>query len=134
MAESFEVSTFIPGVSAERVYRAWLDSREHGNFTGGEAVIEPVVGGRFTAWDGYIQGTTIDLDPGRRIVQAWRTTEFPPGSPDSRLEVVFEEAGDGTRVTLLHTEIPDGQGEDYRRGWDEHYFQPMRVYFAGLRS
>jgi activator of HSP90 ATPase len=132
MTEFFEVYTFIPGVTAERIYRAWLDSKEHGDFTGGEAEIDPQIGGRFTAWDGYIQGTNLILEPGRRIVQAWRTTEFPIGSPDSRLELVLEDNPEGVRVTLLHSDIPDGQGEDYRQGWDDHYFKPMLGYFSKL--
>jgi uncharacterized protein YndB with AHSA1/START domain len=134
MTEFFEVYTFIPGVAAERVYRAWLDSKEHRDFTGGEAEIDPRVGGQFTAWDGYIQGTTLILDPGKRIIQAWRTTEFPPESPDSRLEVVLEDEQDGARITLLHSDIPDGQGENYRQGWDDHYFTPMLAYFAEIKA
>jgi uncharacterized protein YndB with AHSA1/START domain len=134
LAESFEVFTFIPGVPAERVYRAWLDSQAHGDFTGAKAEIDPNVGGRFTAWDGYIEGTTLALEPYRRILQAWRTTEFPPGDPDSRLEILFEDENGGTRVTLLHSEIPEGQGESYRQGWDESYFEPMQGYFAELAN
>jgi uncharacterized protein YndB with AHSA1/START domain len=134
MTESFEISTFIPGVSAERIYRAWLDSQEHGDFSGGEAEITPEVGGQFTAWDSYIQGTTLELEPNRRIVQAWRTTEFPPGSPNSRLEILLDGEQGGTRVTLIHSEIPDGQGDDYCRGWDEHYFRPMQAYFTTNRT
>jgi uncharacterized protein YndB with AHSA1/START domain len=130
MAESFEVSTFIPGVSAERVYRAWLDSKEHGDFTGGEAEVDTRVGGRFTAWDGYIQGTTLALEPDRRIVQSWRTTEFPAESPDSHLEVMLADEEGGVQLTLVHSEIPDGQGDSYRQGWEEHYFKPMQEYFT----
>ena len=69
------------------------------------------------------------MEPNRRIVQSWRTTEFPPESPDSHLEIVLEELEEGTRFTLYHTELPDGQGEQYREGWEEHYFAGMREYF-----
>jgi len=24
---------------------------------------------------------------------------------------------EGTKITLIHTDIPDGQGEGYRKGW-----------------
>ncbi len=69
-------------VPPKRLYRAWLDSEEHGAFTGGEAEIDPVPGGAFSAWDGYISGTTLVLDPPRRIEQAWRTIDFPPDAPE----------------------------------------------------
>ena len=125
--ESFRLSTVIPA-SAERLYNAWLDSREHSAFTGGPATIEPGVGGQFTAWDGYITGTTLELAPGRRIVQSWRTTQFSAEDPDSRLEITFEPAENGTRVVLDHTNAPIGQG--YEEGWQTHYFTPMQAYFG----
>jgi uncharacterized protein YndB with AHSA1/START domain len=130
--ESVELAWTLP-VPPGDIYRAWLDSEAHGQFTGGAASVAPGVGGQFTAWDGYIRGTTLELEPDKRIVQAWRTTEFPSGSADSRLELHLEKAEEGTRVTLRHTEIPEGQGETYRRGWDEFYIQPMTRYF-GARS
>ena len=129
MPESIEVSTHLP-VSPKRIYEAWLDSQEHAAFTGGAAVIDPKIGGKHTAWDGYIQGTTLELEPYRRIVQTWRTGEVSPDSPDSRLEVLLEEAKGGTQLTLRHTNIPDGQGKSYESGWVENYFEPMRKYFS----
>ena len=131
MSEKLSMSTVL-AATPQRVFRAWLDSREHGAFTGGAAEIDARVGGRFSAWDGYIEGTTLELEPPRRIVQFWRTTEFPEGSPDSRLEVLLEEVPEGARLTLVHTEIPDGQSESYRQGWEDYYFAPMRKYFRSL--
>jgi uncharacterized protein YndB with AHSA1/START domain len=129
MSESLKVSTVLPA-SPEKVYTAWLDSEAHGRFTGGKAEIDPTVGGAFTAWDGYIQGVTLELEPFRRILQSWRTDDFPAGSPDSRLEVLLEAVEGGTRITLVHTEIPDGQSAEYKQGWLDYYFAPMGEYFS----
>ena len=129
MSESFEVSTVLPA-SAERIYQAWLSSDEHAAFIGSSAEIDAAVGGAFSMWDGYIEGVNEELVPNRRIVQSWRTTEFPPESPDSRLEIVLEKVEEGTRLTLSHTELPEGQGKQYREGWEEHYFEGMREYFS----
>ncbi|HRG94997.1 MAG TPA: SRPBCC domain-containing protein [Polyangiaceae bacterium] len=115
----------------ERVFDAWMSGAEHGAFTGGGATVEPRVGGRHTAWDGYIEGTTLELARPLRIVQTWRTTEFPAGAADSRLELSLRPYAGGTELTLQHTGIPRGQGAKYRRGWEEHYFAPMRAYFSG---
>jgi activator of HSP90 ATPase len=35
----------------------------------------------------------------------------------------------GTRVTIIHSEIPAGQGEGYKKGWKDFYFKPMKKYF-----
>jgi activator of HSP90 ATPase len=129
MVESLNLSTVLPG-EPEKIYKAWLDSKEHSAFTGSPAEIDGRGGGKFTAWDGYIEGTTLELQPFKRILQAWRTTEFPEASPDSLLEVLFEPAAQGTKLTLVHTNIPDGQSEDYREGWEDFYFAPMQKYFG----
>ena len=128
MTERIEVSEVLP-VKQKNLYEAWLDSDKHTAFTGSPAVIDKRVGGRFTAWDGYISGTTITVEPFSRIIQTWRTTEFPEDAPDSEIEVVFEEVPEGTKITLIHTDIPDGQGEGYRKGWIDFYFTPMKQYF-----
>ena len=122
----------ILAASRERLYDAWLDADDHAAFTGAPATSEPGVGGHHTAHGGYIKGRHVELTPGRRIVQSWRTTDFPSEAPDSRLELLFEARGDGseTTVTLIHTEIPEGQGAKYQSGWGELYFEPMRAYFA----
>jgi hypothetical protein len=44
------------------VYRAWLDSAGHTAFTGAQAEVQAQVGGRFTAWDGYIEGRTLQME------------------------------------------------------------------------
>ena len=129
MAERIEVSDVLP-VKQRNLYEAWLDSGKHSAFTGSPAVIDRRVGGTFTAWDGYISGTTISAEPFGRIVQTWRTTEFPDDAPDSEIEVLFDEVKEGTRITLIHTNIPDGQGENYKQGWIDFYFTPMKDYFT----
>lgn len=133
MAEALNMSTDLPA-APETVYTAWLDSAEHSAFTGSPAQIDNQAGGRFTAWDNYIEGTTLELHPFKRILQSWRTTEFPESSPDSLLEVLFEPSDSGTRLTLNHTNIPDGQSENYRQGWEDYYFAPMFEYFSEVHA
>ena len=55
--------------SPKRVYDAMLSAKQHSAFTGAKATCNPKVGGRFTAWDGYISGKILELKPGKRIVQ-----------------------------------------------------------------
>lgn len=101
--------------------------------TGSEARVSARVGGRFSAWDGYILGTTLELEPHSKIVQAWRTTEFPDDAPDSRLVIELAPVRGGTRITLTHSDVPPGQEADYKRGWVDFYFKPMKQYFKAKR-
>lgn len=115
--------------TAEKIYTAWLNSEGHTKMTGGVAIISDTVGGKFTAWDGYIQGKNIQLELNKRILQSWRTSQFEKQEQDSQLEILFNEVDGRTEITLIHTELPNS-GEHYRKGWNEHYFQPMKDYFS----
>ncbi len=127
--ETILISEVIPA-TPQRIFSAWLDSGQHSSFTGSQAAVSPFVGGAYSAWDGYVRGKTLELDDGTRIVQSWRTTEFPGDSPDSRLEITLEPTLGGTLLTLLHTDIPSGQSDQYREGWNEYYLSRMKTYFA----
>ena len=87
--------------------------------TGGKAIVDPAIGGHHSAWDGYITGQNLELDPARRIVQSWRSTDFPLGSGDSHLDVIGTCArpAEGNEITIIHGEIPEGQGAQHEEGW-----------------
>ena len=128
--DDLELTAVFP-VPPAVIYHAWLSGERHTDMTGGVASSAPEVGGAFTAWDDYIHGIHLELAPPHRIVQGWRTSDFEDGQPDSRLEILFDAEGGGTRVTLRHTHIPAGDGPRYAQGWQEFYFQPMAEFFAG---
>jgi uncharacterized protein YndB with AHSA1/START domain len=124
------VQTVEVAAAPSDVYAAYLDSAKHAKFTGGGAKIDARVGGRFSAWDGYITGTTLELTPGRRIVQAWRTSEWPEGFDDSRLELTLAKSPRGTKITMVHENVPSAQAAAYEAGWVEHYWEPLRRFFG----
>ena len=128
MPISFEVSDILPA-SPPAIYRAWLNSQTHTKMTGSPAQASPEVSAEFSAWDGYIHGRNLELDPPRRILQAWRTIEFAENDPDSLLEVLLQPVEGGTQVVLRHSNLP-AHGDQYREGWVENYFTPMKAYFS----
>lgn len=131
MTKTITVSDIIPAAAAD-IYSAWLDSVAHAAMTGGgKAEASPEVGAPFSAWDGYISGLNLALSPGERIEQSWRSTDFTPGDEDSTLTVLLEPADGGTKVTLIHSGVPD-QLADFAEGWRQYYFEPMKSYFAAL--
>jgi activator of HSP90 ATPase len=133
MKKQFTISTLMPA-TPEKVFKAWLSTQGHTAMTGSPAKVTPRVGGSFSAWDGYITGKTVELKPYSRIVQSWRTSEFAATDPDSQIVITLAAAKGGTKLTLTHTNIPEGQADSYESGWDESYFVPMKAYFGGDAS
>jgi activator of HSP90 ATPase len=120
----------ILNTSADQFYKDWLTSETHSDFTGGEAKTSDKVGADFSAWDGYIAGKNIELTPGKKIVQSWRTVEFNENDEDSIIELEIEAIGSNeSKLTLHHKNIPAGAGEKYKTGWEEHYLEPMTNYY-----
>jgi activator of HSP90 ATPase len=128
--ESFQIKETFP-VKPSVIYKAWLDSKEHSEMTGGEASCSEKVGDIFTAWDGYIIGKNIRLIKDSEIVQTWRTSEFEDSDEDSELIIKLKEIPDGCELILMHNNITHGHN-DYKQGWIDHYFKPMKEYFKSL--
>lgn len=108
-----------------------MDGKKHSQFTGSKATSNPKVGGKFTAWDGYIAGKNLELEKGKRILQEWVTTEWPKGYPPSKLELRLKRVKSGTELTLIHSDVPEEQADDLAEGWNEFYWKPLREYFSG---
>ena len=47
----------------------------------------------------------------------------------NNLEILFEKVNKGTKVSIVHTNLPKDSGKYYRKGWKDHYFKPMKEYF-----
>ena len=131
MKIKFEISTIF-NVSAKKIYETWLSSKGHTEMTGGDAEITDKADTDFEAWDGYITGRNITLEPYKKIVQTWRTSEFSDDEEDSVIEIKLEEQKRGTTLTLIHTNLPP-HGKQYKQGWIDNYFIPMKNYFESLK-
>ncbi len=121
---------FSVAATPRAVFDAWMSSKAHTDMTGGAAEIDAKVGGEFTAWDGYIRGRTLELEPGKRITQTWRTTEFAEGAQDSNVEIELDALPGGTQITVHHTGLADGEAEKYLDGWAQFYETPMKSFFG----
>jgi uncharacterized protein YndB with AHSA1/START domain len=133
MAYEYTLTAVIPA-SARDIYDAWLDSAAHSKMTGGQSKASAELGAEIMAWNGYITGRNLELTPGERIVQAWRTTRFPEDHEDSIITLTFEELDDGTLLTLSHSNVPEGHLGYEQGGWQQSYFEPMIAYFSNEPS
>jgi activator of HSP90 ATPase len=121
-------SIILPATPTD-VYEAMLQAKKHAAFTGSKATCSPRVGGKFTAYDGYIWGKNLELVKSKKIVQEWQTADWPAGALPSIVEFTFEARKGGTKLTMVHSDVPAEQAESYRQGWIDYYWDPMREYF-----
>ena len=92
--------------------------------------ISVTVGGPFTLFGGYITGRHLELAPGERLVQAWRTASWKPGEY-SIVSFVLHDEGPKSRLVFDHRGFPDGTGSHLATGWHAHYWDPLTKYLAG---
>ncbi|HUP56750.1 MAG TPA: SRPBCC family protein [Bdellovibrionota bacterium] len=116
------------------VYRALMTSKGHAAFTGGAARIDAKIGGKFSVYDGYITGVNVELARDRRIVQAWRGSDWPKGAY-SIATFELEPTRDGkTILTFTQTGVPDEFHADIKKGWKDFYWKPMALSMGSRAS
>lgn len=133
MPYTYRLTSVIPATPQE-IYDAWLDSETHSEMTGADATMSDEVGAEVSAWNGDITGRNLELVPGERIVQSWRTSKFDDEHEDSIVTLTLEGTDEGTLLTLVHSNVPEDQKGYEEGGWESNYFEPMRLYFAGLEE
>ena len=113
----------------EDVYDLIMDAKKHADFNGAVAKMSKKLNGKFVAYDGYIHGYNIELEEGKKIVQAWHFAE--EGWPDEYFSIctfVFAKAGKGTKLTFTQTGIPEHKAKALTGGWKDYYWIPMKTY------
>jgi activator of HSP90 ATPase len=115
--------------SPKRIYDALMDSKQHAEFTGGEAKISADAGGEFSTHGGAIVGRNVELVPERRIVQAWRASEWPEGVY-SIVRFEMNPEGGATKLTFDHWGAPPEARDHLEAGWKERYWGPLQKFLA----
>ena|SRR5271157_5263516 len=129
--------------SRKRVYDALTDAKQFNKViqlsaavssgmvpaTAKPAEISPEPGGAFSIYGGYITGRQIELVPGERIVQAWRTARWDPGVYSIAKFELTEQAS-STKLVFDHTGFPNGDGEHLAEGWHGNYWEPLAKFLA----
>ncbi len=109
------------------VYEALMDSKKHAAFTGSKARISRDIGGEIMAFDGYITGKNVELVPDKKIVQDWRAVDWLEGF-FSRISFVFITVQEGTRLDFIHSGVPEGTEAEFKQGWIDNYWKPMKAF------
>jgi uncharacterized protein YndB with AHSA1/START domain len=129
MSESIHQEVVIQA-PPEKVYAALTQAGQFSAFTGGgPAEIEASAGGAFSLFGGRITGISIELDPNRRVVQAWRAENWDPGQ-FSLVTFELQREGDATRVVFDQAGHPPAATEHLATGWEQMYWTPLRAFLG----
>ena len=120
----------------EKVYELLTSGEKFAAASARPANIGAGAGEAFSIFGGYIEGRQIELVPGKRVVQAWRGSDWAPGVY-SLVRFTLTPEGGGTRLTVDHEAYPEGKSPMYpswhehlARNWPVFYFDPFAKYLA----
>ena len=110
-----------------QVYEVWLDSKKHAEMIRTHVQTSARVGARFIR--GVSSGITVELMPGKRIVEAWRNDEWKEGDY-SVVTVTLEPQAENTKLIVDHKGIPLYFKGRLEKGWGEFYLPQVQAYFS----
>lgn len=123
-------------VSPDRLFQLLTDEAQFAAATGMPACMGRGEGAAFSLFDGHVRGRHIELVPGQRIVQAWRSIDWDAGVY-SIVRFTIRPEGAGAKLVLDHDSYPEGASPLYP-SWHEHlatnwpvfYFRPFAKHLA----
>src|SRR5262245_22184711 len=117
--------------SPDAVYGVLQASEDFARMTGGRSAdIAKEVGGAVSMFGGDIRGRIVELVPGKRVVQAWRSQAWPEGVYSIvRFELTPE--GKGTKLVFDQAGYPEGAEKMLEGGWHQMYWNPMNAMLGG---
>jgi len=124
------IQTINFNASPAKLFALYADPKTHSAVTGGKVVISKKVGSPFKAFNGTLVGTTLGVIPNRVFVQAWRGGGWKSKDADSLLVLNFEKNGKGSKVTMVHANIPDKHFRGIKSGWNTYYWRPWKRYLS----
>ena len=106
-----------------------MDSKVNSKWTKSKSEISKKIKGKFSIFGGALTGSNIELKENEKIVQSWRgNSEAWPEGYYSTLTVLFEPVKEGTLIKLTHEGVPQEAVKDVDKGWNDHYWKPLREY------
>lgn len=112
----------------KKVFKTLLSSTKHAKFTGEPAKIDPKPGGTFVCYGKYIKGITLELEPNKRIVQAWRSRNWPKGTYSIVTFSFSKKAGGKTELRFSQVGVPADDHAAKSKGWRTHYWEPLQRF------
>jgi uncharacterized protein YndB with AHSA1/START domain len=119
---------FILSGKPKRVMELLTDSVLIRKWSGGVAVLENKVGGRFEMFDGWVTGEVVKTG-GYELAYTWKTSDWPEDTRPTEVHYLLKEDEAGTKVILHHTGFPnEDEMKSHKSGWTDFFFDPLEDF------
>lgn len=124
--------TLLFNASADDLYEYLTNARKLQKIIGGKVSSDAKPSGNFSAYDGYLFGTFVEVVPGKKIVQKWACEDFPKNQfSDVKIELK-KKTDKQTELIFTQENVPEELFEDLSAGWNEFYWDPIKDYLEDL--
>lgn len=127
MARTIQIAASLPA-PPEQLFDMYLDPLAHAAFTGMPVTVSMTAGSAFSAFNGVITGTILQVVPKRLIVQSWRSPYWGASDLESTLVLTFLPDNDGARIELTQVNVVDADFAGVSHGWEKYYWAPWREF------
>lgn len=119
---------FILSAKPQRVMQLLTDAKLIRKWSGGEAVVENKVGGRFEMFDGWVKGEVLKTSE-NELTYTWKLSEWPEATRPTEVHYLLKADEAGTKVILKHTGFPNEEEmKSHKAGWTDYFFDPMEDF------
>ncbi len=117
------------------VFKALTSARLMDEWGAGPARFQARPGGKWSLWDGVMQGVVKEVTPTARIVFTLREIHWNERDPDSLVIIELSEIPRGTRIELRHTNLPSRKiRQMHEDSWGDVYLGPVKAYLEATFS
>jgi uncharacterized protein YndB with AHSA1/START domain len=129
------VKTVVIAAPCERVFDFIVEPSNMVRWLGLCVEFEPVAGGRVRIDPNgrdVIRGTVLEIRRPSKIVftWGWEGTEYSVPAGSTIVEIALEPEGAGTRLTLVHRDLPSDMRDRHDVGWI-HYLARLKTVAEG---
>lgn len=112
----------------QRVMQLLTDPALIRKWSGGEAVLENKIGGRFEMFDGWVFGEILKMTD-TELAYTWKTTDWAEEIKPTEVHYLLKPDEAGTKVELRQTGFADEQEmKSHKNGWTDFFFDPMEDF------
>ena len=117
--------TYFIKAPIERVWQALVDPKEIEGWGAAPAKMDDKIGTQFSLWGGDIYGKNIELKAPTKLKQEWYGGSWPK---PSIVTFTLTPEKTGTRLDLIHEDVPDEEVDDFADGWESYYCGAIKEY------